>query len=201
MGRCGDSSRLERKWGRVVILTDREIIIALDSKQLFIDPRPAPAVFSSSSVDLTLDDSGLVWDINAPMLVELREGFKISSIARHQKPVSINPYRLEPKKFILAWTHEKIKLPVLSRLAARVEGKSSLARLGLGVHINAPTIHSGFPSEQQPPQPIQLEIFNYSEIAFNLYSGMRVCQLIIEQTFGTPDQAYQGQFSQQGPQS
>jgi dCTP deaminase len=182
-----------------MILTDREIAIALDSTQLIIEPRPAPEVFSSSSVDLTLADSGLVWDIKPPMLVELREGYKISSIAQHQKPVTINPYRLEPNKFILAWTRERIKLSVRSRLAARVEGKSSLARLGIGVHINAPTIHAGFPSETLPPQPIQLEMFNYSEMTFNLYPGLRICQLIIEQTFGTPDSGYEGQFSQQGP--
>jgi dCTP deaminase len=184
-----------------VILTDREINIALDSGQLIITPRPAPEVFSSSSVDLTLADTGLVWDIKPPMLVELREGFKISSIAQHLKPVTVNPYRLEPNKFILAWTHEKIKLPVRSRLAARVEGKSSLARLGIGVHINAPTIHVGFPSETQPPQPIQLEMFNYRDITYNIYAGLRICQLIIEQTFGTPESGYQGQFSQQGPAS
>jgi dCTP deaminase len=184
-----------------MILTDREINIALDTQQLFIDPRPNLNNFSSSSVDLTLAQSGLEWDIQPPMLVELREGFKLSSIARHLRQISFNPYRLEPKKFVLGWTHEKIKLPVLSKLAARVEGKSSLARLGIGVHINAPTIHAGFPSESQPPQPIQLELFNYSEITYNIYSGLLICQLIVEQTFGTPQKGYEGQFSQQGPTS
>src|SRR5665213_2415693 len=104
------------------------------------------------------------------------------------------PIGLSPKSFILAWTKEKIKLPITSRLAARVEGKSSLARLGLGVHINAPTIHAGFPG-----QPIQLEIFNYSGMTFNIYPKMRICQLIVEQTLGTPVRGYEGQFSQQGP--
>ncbi|HZK89287.1 MAG TPA: hypothetical protein VFC56_03985 [Stellaceae bacterium] len=79
-----------------MILTDREITIALDCEQLIIDPRPEPVAFSSSSIDLTLDDSGLVWDVPDPVLVELKEGFKISSIARLLKSVSINPYRLEP---------------------------------------------------------------------------------------------------------
>ncbi len=182
-----------------MILTDREIAIALDCGQLIIDPRPSQVAFSSTSVDLTLADSGLVWEIQSPLVVELREGFKISSIARFQKQVSVNPFRLEPKSVLLGWTQERIKLPVTSRLAARVEGKSQLARLGIGVHINAPTIHSGFPGGQLPARPIQLEIFNYSDITFNLYPGMRVCQLIIEQTTGTPDKGYEGQFSQQGP--
>jgi deoxycytidine triphosphate deaminase len=46
--------------------------------------------------------------------------------------------------FVLGWTAEYIKIPVESRLAARVEGKSSLARLGIGIHVTAPTIHAGF---------------------------------------------------------
>lgn len=182
-----------------MILSDREITIALDSGQLIINPRPDAVAFSSTSIDLTLADSGLVWEIEKEMLVELREGFKISSIARSQKQVPMNPYRLEPKKFVLGWTHEKIKIPVTSRLAARVEGKSSLARLGIGVHVNAPTIHAGYPGGESPAQPIQLEIFNYSEITYHLYPRMRICQLIIEQTLGTPVKGYEGQFSQQGP--
>jgi dCTP deaminase len=182
-----------------MILTDREIAIALDTGQLIIDPRPPQVAFSSSSIDLTLEDSGLVWEIPGSIRVELKDGFKISTIANLQKQVSANPFRLEPKSVFLGWTREKIKLPVSSRLAARVEGKSQLARLGIGVHINAPTIHAGFPGGQLPPRPLQLEIYNYSNITYNLYPGLRVCQLIIEQTTGTPEKGYEGQFSQQGP--
>ncbi len=48
-------------------------------------------------------------------------------------------YSLAPGAFVLAWTVERIALPQTSRIAARVEGKSSLARLGLGIHVTAPT--------------------------------------------------------------
>ena len=113
-----------------MILTDREIEMGLKSGQLGIDPLPAIEAISSTSVDLTLANHGLVWDVPDPLTVELRDGFKISSIAKMQKQVAINPYKLEPKSLILGWTNEKIYLPVTSRLTARVEGKSSIARLG-----------------------------------------------------------------------
>ena len=74
------------------------------------------------------------------------------------------------------------------RLAARVEGKSSLGRLGLGVHITAPTIHAGFNGR------IRLEIINHGSLPIRLRAGMRICQLIFEQTLGTPEKGYSGRF-------
>jgi dCTP deaminase len=91
----------------------------------------------------------------------------------------------------LAWTAERVSIPVNSRLAARVEGKSSLARLGIGIHITAPTVHSGFEGQ------IQLEMFNFGPNAVTLDTGMRVCQLIFEQTVGTPEKGYAGSFAKQ----
>ena len=89
---------------------------------------------------------------------------------------------------MLGWTHETVELPNASRIAARVEGKSSLARLAIGIYITAPTIHAGFKG------PIQLEIWNHGPLRVKLMSGMRVCQLIFEQTLGTPEKGYSGQF-------
>lgn len=95
---------------------------------------------------------------------------------------------IEPQDFILGWTEEAVDLPNTSRLAARVEGKSSLARLGIGIHITAPTIHAGFNGT------IQLEIYNHGPLRVRLLTGMPVCQLIFEQTLGTPVKGYVGQF-------
>src|SRR5258708_6917479 len=93
----------------------------------------------------------------------------------------------------LGWTEENVELPIEARLAARVEGKSSLARLGIGIHITAPTIHAGFKG------PIQLEICNHGPLKVKLTPGMPVCQLIFEQTLGTPEKGYKGQFYAQSP--
>jgi dCTP deaminase len=105
--------------------------------------------------------------------------------------------------FLLGWTLEKVQLPHRSRLAARVEGKSSLARLGVGVHVTAPTIHAGFGASADPQHlgnPLQLEIWNVGPLSVVLKTGMRICQLIFEVVDGTPEKGYAGQFHIQGPQ-
>jgi dCTP deaminase len=100
--------------------------------------------------------------------------------------VSIGPdgYLLKPRRLVLGWTVERVELPTHSRLAARVEGKSALARLGLGIHITAPTIHSGF------SYPIRLEIINHGHAPIRLRTDMRICQLVFEMTLETPQKGF-----------
>jgi dCTP deaminase len=95
---------------------------------------------------------------------------------------------LEPGPLVLGWTRERVKLPTAGRLAARVEGKSGLARIGLGIHVTAPVIHSGFEGT------IQLEIINHGPMPIRLRPGLPICQLVFEVTLGTPDKGYEGQF-------
>jgi len=90
-------------------------------------------------------------------------------------------------------------------MAARVEGKSSLARLGVGVHVTAPTIHAGFgckaDDEQYEGSELQLEIWNVGKLPIVLDPGIPICQLIFEIVDGTPERGYEGQFAVQGPQT
>jgi dCTP deaminase len=113
-------------------------------------------------------------------------------------------YVFKPQTFLLGWTQEKIQLPHRSRLAARVEGKSSLARLGIGVHVTAPTIHAGFGYKKNdadyPGSPLQLEMWNVGPLDVKLVEGMPICQLIFEAVDGTPEKGYEGKFSVQGPE-
>ena len=184
-----------------MILTDREIRIAIAAGQIDIQPEPAPEAYSSTSVDLTLDASMAAWispstapDVKPVVLSPGTPGFKFDQAAKEYTEsfmVDQNGYVLEPGSFLLGWTREYVKLPVEGRLAARVEGKSSLARCGVGIHITAPTIHSGFAGQ------IQLEIFNHSTIRVRLMPGMRICQLIFETCLGTPEKGYRGIFAGQ----
>ncbi len=180
-----------------MILTDREIKLSLEQKTLIIDPRPLDVAFASTSVDLTLD----------PVVSEFlekntdrhfdpgRPGYPLNEILKEETKrvdiATLQRYELVPNKLILAWTAEYVDFRKSPRLAARVEGKSSLGRLGLGVHITAPTIHAGFEGQ------IQLEIINHGPIPIRLRPGMRICQLIFEQTLGTPEKGYRGQFAGQ----
>jgi len=181
-----------------VILTDREIKILIERGLIGVEPPPAESAYSSTSVDLTLDpvlsvfkdivagleqvvDPSIAMSANDAIIQQLTERTQIDDAG----------YLLAPRKLILAWTREYVNLKFDARLAARVEGKSSLARLGLAVHVTAPTIHSGFEGQ------IRLEIINHGPLPIRLRSGMRVCQLIFEQTLGTPERGYRGQFSGQ----
>jgi dCTP deaminase len=181
-----------------MILTDREIQIALEQKLIVITPPPHENSFSSTSVDLTLD----------PVLSEFRDvaagvervvdpgapGYDHErTLAELTQQVTIDSagYEFKPGKLVLAWTKEDINLFSQARLAARVEGKSSLARLGIAVHVTAPTIHAGFRGR------IRLEMINHGKVPVRLRTGMKICQLIFEQTLGTPQAGYAGRFAGQ----
>lgn len=184
-----------------MILTDREIRLAVENKTLIIRPEPTAEAYASTSVDLTLD----------PTLSEFKEletdryfdpgrpGYSLERIlAEETVRVQLSDasrYELTPGKLILAWTAEYVDLRPSPRLAARVEGKSSLGRLGLGVHITAPTIHAGFNGR------IRLEMINHGRVPIRLRAGMRICQLIFEQTLGTPEKGYRGRFAGQDTSS
>lgn len=182
-----------------MVLTDREIQAAIKSGQISVDPPPDQVAYSSTSLDLTLSKSLRVWKSTPVKGVDeivcpATEGYKFSEFSKAYSDlveIGSQGYVLQPGVFVLGWTGESIELPPSSRLAARVEGKSSLARLGIGIHITAPTIHAGFVGT------IQLEICNHGTLKVKLLPGMPVCQLIFEQTLGTPDKGYAGQFSGQ----
>ena len=204
-----------------MILSDREIRILVEQRRIIISPIPAGPAWSSTAVDLSLSHKLLEWNTfssnpgmgYAPKFCPGIPNFNVNTITRdNTKEVTISldkPYVLERGAFILAWTVEKVYFPVSSRIAARVEGKSSLARLGLGVHVTAPTIHAGFglavtkdlkaKTPQEQGLPIQLEVWNVGPLPISLVPGMRICQIIFEEVHGTPEQGYSGQFAGQGP--
>ncbi|HEX3881233.1 MAG TPA: dCTP deaminase [Stellaceae bacterium] len=175
-----------------MILTDRELQAFLASNQITINPPPAPHAFSSTSLDLTLDEPGEIWkDLPGQPVRPNTPGYTYRSLDTRKQRISLNGYSFKKQTLLLAWTKEDIVLPYSSRVAARVEGKSGLARLGLMVHMTAPTIHAGFRGQ------IQLEMYNLGPYDIILDAGMTICQLIFEITFGTPAKGYGGQFSGQ----
>lgn len=176
-----------------MILTDREIEIAIENKQILVDPVPNLAeALSSTSLDLTLSDTFVEWTAMKSIAIHPgSDDFSFKELRSLQSTLKQAEYMLGPGQFVLAWTKEEIALPETSRLAARVEGKSSLARLGVGIHVTAPTIHCGFRGN------IQLEMFNFGPHKIVLKADMRVCQLIFEQTYGTPNKGYSGVFAGQ----
>jgi dCTP deaminase len=195
-----------------MILCDREIRAALERQAITItpDPRLDPSLWSSTALDLHLGDQVSFWDLTRPGapavfspadadhdLADLIARFTLTQV------IPDTGVLLERTSFLLGWTLEVVQLPHRSRIAARVEGKSGHARLGMGVHVTAPTIHAGFGYADRNPawvgNPIQLEIWNIGPRPILLKRGMRICQLIFEYVDGTPEQGYHGQFRVQGP--
>lgn len=175
-----------------MILTDREIQVFLKTRQITIDPTPLPDAYSSTSLDLTLAEPGEVWkNMPGQPIRPGASGYKYGQLEARKEKISLGGYVFKPGSLLLAWTHELVDLPFTSRIAARVEGKSGLARLGMLVHMTAPTIQAGFKGQ------IQLEMYNLGPYEIVLDVGMAICQLIFEITYGTPIKGYEGQFAGQ----
>ncbi len=195
-----------------MILSDRENKLALHREHIGITPRPADGAFSSTAIDLTLHEEISFWAPQQEQRAEplvvypARPEFDFRLFLREHAITLTMPsegFILKPGAFVLGWTIEQIRLPHTSRLAAQVEGRSSMARLGVGVHVTAPTIHAGFGATDDPDYPgtrIQLEIWNCGPLHVCLQKGMKVCQLILEEVHGTPDKGYQGAFAVQAPE-
>lgn len=196
-----------------MILSDREILASLERGVVRITPPPDPASdrWSSTALDLTLDSRLQVWKSMGgagaeSLICPDSADFNATELAnRHADLVDCTDgYLVQPGTFLLGWTIETIQLPHTSRIAARVEGKSSLARIGIGVHVTAPTIHAGFGYRADESDfagnPIQLEIWNAGPLRVRLKKGIPICQLIFEEVHGTPNKGYAGQFAIQGPQ-
>lgn len=194
-----------------MILSNVEVHKALDEGRLVIDPQPVPrspsmeydhCPFDTHSVDLTLADEIVVPEAGQFSLDLSEPGSVAQTIRKHSRSRTITreqPFKLEPYKFILAKTREKVSLPIDKEsptcLAARIEGKSSRARVGLLVHFTAPTVHPGFEGT------LTLEMINLGPASLLLSPGMAIAQLIVEEVKGCPirnESQFQGQTNAVG---
>src|SRR5258706_15609879 len=178
-----------------MILSNLAIQAAIDEGDILIDPEPSPrrpagpndpCPYDTCSVNLRLDSQLSVPAKGKPMTFDLRSGgvskFLSDIYVRHTIDED-GGYTLQPNRFILGQTLEQITLPIRPDrpcYAARIEGRSSFARIGLLVHFTAPTIHAGFEGT------ITLEMINLAVYPISLFPGMEVCQLIVEEVYPTP---------------
>jgi len=192
------SRRTGSKVDCMAVLSNTEIVKALDDGRLVIDPRPHPdpgakiSPYDTVSVDLQLAPTILIPKKNLNIIFDPSGPGNVATTLKtvcESKQVGSDGFTLDPGQFILGNTVEEVSLPPIGgvRLAARIEGRSSLARLGLIVHCTAPTIHAEFSGN------ITLEITNLGKYPIKLRSKMRICQLIVETVEGVPVAA-QSQF-------
>lgn len=125
-----------------------DMLDALESGALRIDPNPEVEMFSTSAVDLRLGRGFTFFDEpiqGVSILVAVDEANPEEIAGRYgtEKELAAGEYLdLNPGDFVLSRTVERIEMPL--HLAARVEGRSSLARFGLSVHQTASTVHADF---------------------------------------------------------
>jgi dCTP deaminase len=180
-----------------VILSDIQIRQALECGRIAIDPAPADDQFAPSAVDLHVGEEFKKWKQPAagsasPIRLSAVCLPSFGHLMEDIPPESDGSIILTPGAFALAQTRERVVLPEDSRLAARVEGRSSYARLGLVVHMTAPTIHAGFAGT------IVLEMMNFGPFPLKIDPGRtRICQLVFEELGAPPSCALRTVFQNQ----
>jgi dCTP deaminase len=175
------------------MLSDILLIEAMKSGALRIAPEPAPEFIQPASIDMTLGDEWATFQDGAQPWIDAENR---EAITMHRWRRSA--YMLPPLSFALAHTEQSITLD--KTLVARVEGKSTLGRLGLMVHVSAGFIDPGFSGV------ITLELFNCTRLPIRLVAGMKICQVAISRLeapasrgYGSPGLGshYQGQTGAQ----
>jgi dCTP deaminase len=149
-----------------VLLSDRDILAELDAKRVQLDPFDA-AMVQPSSVDVRLDRFFRVFENHRYPHIDPAE--EQPDLTRLVEPEGGEPFILHPGEFVLGSTYELVTLP--DDVAARLEGKSSLGRLGLLTHSTAGFIDPGFSGH------VTLELSNVATLPIKLWPGMKIGQL------------------------
>lgn len=161
------------------VLSDKDILAALAVGKLVI--RSARGDISqevyASSVDLRLGNIFKVYDHSKIAILDAREKDATGKIMRMIEVKESESFIIQPGEFVLGVTEEFISVP--NDLVVRVEGRSSLGRLGIIIHSTAGFVDPGFSGT------ITLEISNINRLPIALYPGMRICQIAIE-TMSSP---------------
>lgn len=174
-----------------MILSDRDIREQLETGRVVIAPMAVDAV-QPASVDLRVGDTFRVFANHRRPYIDVRD--PMDDLTEEVKASPDDPFMLHPGEFVLGSTLERIELP--DDLVARVEGKSSLGRLGLLIHSTAGWVDSGFKGA------LTLELSNVANLPIALYPGMPIGQLCLfrmtspsERPYGSPElrSKYQGQ--------
>jgi dCTP deaminase len=158
-----------------MILSDSDIKKALSSGFIKIVPAlDFKTQLGSCSVDLRLGNAFRVFEYSKHSLIDpLSKSAKDTNFTREIKIKDNEQFIMQPGNFVLAITKEKITID--SRHLGRLEGRSSLGRLGIVVHSTASVFDPGWDGQAV------LELGNLGRLPVALYPGMRICAMTFEQ--------------------
>src|SRR3954468_11361576 len=164
---------------RPVVLSDRSIRQEIEDGRIVIDPYEERLV-QPSSVDVRVDRRFRVFRNSRYPFIDVRK-----PMDELTEPVVVEgeePFILHPGEFVLGQTLERVTLP--DDLVARLEGKSSLGRLGLLIHSTAGFIDPGFGGN------ITLELSNVANLPITIYHGMKIGQISFVQLSEPAEKPY-----------
>jgi len=162
-----------------VVLSDRDIRAEITAGRIVIDPYTPEAV-QPSSVDLHLDRRFRVFKNSRYPYIDVRQ--EQPELTELVEIAGDDPFILHPGEFVLGSTLERVQLP--DDLVARLEGKSSLGRLGLLIHSTAGYVDPGWEGN------LTLELSNVANLPITLYDGMKIGQISFQRLSSPVEVAY-----------
>jgi len=162
-----------------VVLSDRDIRAEIKAGRIVIDPYTPEAV-QPSSIDLHLDRRFRVFRNSRYPYIDVRE--EQPELTELVEIAGDEPFILHPGEFVLGSTLELVGLP--DDLVARLEGKSSLGRLGLLIHSTAGYVDPGWEGN------LTLELSNVANLPITLYDGMKIGQISFQRLSSPVEVAY-----------
>src|SRR4051812_40219459 len=174
-----------------MVLSDRSIRAEIEAGRVVVDPYD-PDLIQPSSIDVRVDRRFRVFQNSRYPFIDVRQ--PMEDLTELVEVDGGRPFILHPGEFVLGQTLERVTLP--DDLVARLEGKSSLGRLGLLIHSTAGFVDSGFSGN------LTLELSNVANLPITIYQGMPIGQLSfmrmdgpVERPYGSRETSnkYQGQ--------
>lgn len=156
-----------------MVLSDVDIKRYLASGKIKITPELPAEQFGSCSVDFRLGAEFNIFEYSRHAFIDLREKIGIQDIMRSVTVAPGEPFVLQPHEFVLAITEEALELD--DDVLGRLEGRSSLGRIGIIVHGTAGLFDPGWRGKAT------LELSNLGRMPVALYPGMRICSFTFEQ--------------------
>ncbi|MBA3289472.1 MAG: dCTP deaminase [Acidimicrobiia bacterium] len=162
-----------------MILSDRSLRQAIESERIVVDPYDEHNV-QPSSIDVRVDALFRVFRNHTAGVIDVKEDLTALTELIEIPPDGV--FMLHPGEFVLGSTLERIGVP--DDLVGRVEGKSSLGRLGLLIHSTAGFIDAGFDGH------VTLELANVASLPITIYPGMKIGQISFMEMTTPADQPY-----------
>ena len=168
-----------------MILSDRSLREQIDAGRIVIEPFD-PALVQPSSIDVRISNLFRVFRNHTAGVIDVKQDMtgltELVEMPVGPDGVGDEPFMLHPGEFVLGSTLERVAVP--DDLVGRVEGKSSLGRLGLLIHSTAGFVDAGFDGH------ITLELANVASLPITLYPGMKIGQISFMRMTTPADQPY-----------